>query len=190
MTVVIQVHYSTDWIYAWTCTTWWNHVRLIHLHFRLLLYVTCIQSKWGCIMSGRGQVTVFRKEIKYSEALYSHQGKSLGSHCRLSACANECWDLLNVTRKRLLNCTPLSLSNVNAVAPSLYLNSLCFPPQAHRTPEWALRSSPSSSWSCLFVWEDLPKKKEQRRERKKGSRFTVHRKYGINNTLSCHTVKI
>lgn len=52
-------------------------------------------------------------------------------------------------------------------------------PQVWFTPKWVLRRSPLSSWSCLFVWrEHLAKKREQRKERRKGSRFTVLRKYG------------
>lgn len=53
-------------------------------------------------------------------------------------------------------------------------------PQVGFTAEWVLRRSPSSSWFCLFVSrEHLARKREQRKERRKGSRFTVLRKYGL-----------
>lgn len=93
---------------------------------------------------------------------------------------NKCNDLSNVTRKQfglgywILTVWPLALS---------FKQFVCFTPQARLSPEWALRSLPSSSWCSPFVWrEHPPRKKELRKGRKKGSRFTARRKYGTPNT--------
>lgn len=51
--------------------------------------------------------------------------------------------------------------------------------------EWAWRKSPSSSCcSRCASREHRPRRKEPKRGRKKGSRFTVPRKYGRSNTAT------
>lgn len=162
--------YATDRLYAQSCTTWLGHVRLINSHFR-----------YGSITSGKRHVR--QGEGQTDEALPPSWGGAINKKKPLQLwfphAQNKCNDLSNVTRKQfglgywILTALPLALS---------FKQFVCFTPQARLSPEWALRSSPSSSWCSPFVWrEHPPRKKEQRKGRKKGSRFTARRKYGTPN---------
>lgn len=164
-----------------SCTTWLDHVRLINPHFR-----------YGSIRSGKHHVR--QGEGQTDEALPQSGGGRRGAGNQKTTTTkkealqllfpraqNKCNDLSNVTRKQfglgywILTVWPLAL---------WFKQFVCFTPQARLSPEWALRSSPSSSWCSPFVWrEHPPRKKEPRRGRKKGSRFTARRKYGTLNSF-------
>lgn len=156
--------YAIDRLYAQSCTTWLDHVRLINPHFR-----------YGSITSGK-------HHVRQGEGQRWSAPAEWGGDKKTPHAQNKCNDLSNVTRKQfslgywILTVWPLALS---------FKQFVCFTPQARLSPEWALRSSPSSSWCSPFVWrEHPPRKKEQRKGRKKGSRFTARRKYGTPNTAT------